>query len=401
VRPKAPVTAAVFVALAAGLLIGDTFAATPKERLKAKQAQAQQILDQINSLDRRMGRTVEAWNGARYRLGQTRVALRAERTLLANAKLEQRHAIARVRGRVVALYESDSAPTTLAILFGSSSIGQMIDHFEAAEAVARSDHHLAVEAAKARARYAAASRRLQATELKRAAAFAQLDAQRTKIETMLADRKQLLSHVQSEVTTLRAEEARRQALLEAQARARLAAQAEARRKAEAEAAAAAQARREAPVAPAPTTTGTSTPPPAPTTTTTTAVPTTTTTPDAPPAADPGTGHPDAATLALQYLGVPYVWGGATPSGFDCSGLVMYVYAQLGISLPHFAAAQYGFGSPVSRDELQPGDLVFFDGLDHVGIYIGGDQMVHAPHTGDVVKIAALSDGGSYVGARRL
>jgi peptidoglycan DL-endopeptidase CwlO len=402
VRPKAPVTAAVFVALAAGLLIGDTFAATPKERLKAKQAQAQQILDQINSLDVRMGRTVEAWNGARYRLGQTRVALRAERKLLANAKRDQRHAIARVRARVIALYESDNAPTTLAILFGSSSIGQMIDHFEAAQAVARSDHHLAVETRKARAQYAAAARRLQATELRRAAAFAQLDAQRTQIVSMLADRKQLLSHVQSEVTALRAEEARRQALLEAQARARLAAQAEARRKAEAEAAAAAQARREAPVAPAPTTTtttGTSTPPPAPTTTA--ADPTTTTTPDAPPAADPGTGHPDAATLALQYLGVPYVWGGATPSGFDCSGLVMYVYAQLGISLPHFAAAQYGFGSPVSPDELQPGDLVFFDGLDHVGIYIGGGQMVHAPHTGDVVKIAALSDGGSYVGARRL
>jgi cell wall-associated NlpC family hydrolase len=104
---------------------------------------------------------------------------------------------------------------------------------------------------------------------------------------------------------------------------------------------------------------------------------------------------------MKYLGVPYVWGGSTPAGFDCSGLVMYVYAQLGVSLPHFAAAQYGLGSPVSRDQLQPGDLVFFNALDHVGIYIGGGQMIHAPHTGDVVKIAPLSDGGSYVGARRL
>jgi cell wall-associated NlpC family hydrolase len=133
--------------------------------------------------------------------------------------------------------------------------------------------------------------------------------------------------------------------------------------------------------------------------------TTTTTEDPPPATDPapdpGAGHTDAASIAMHYLGVPYVWGGASPSGFDCSGLVMYVYAQLGISLPHFAAAQYGFGAPVSRDQLQPGDLVFFNGLDHVGIYIGGDQMIHAPHTGDVVKIAPVSDGGSYVGARRL
>jgi len=114
------------------------------------------------------------------------------------------------------------------------------------------------------------------------------------------------------------------------------------------------------------------------------------------------GHPEAATIALKYLGVPYAWGGATPGGFDCSGLVMYVYGQLGISLPHYAAAQYGFGTPVSRDQLQPGDLVFFDGLNHVGIYIGGGEMVHAPETGDVVKITPLTDfGANYVGARRL
>jgi peptidoglycan DL-endopeptidase CwlO len=81
---------------------------------------------------------------------------------------------------------------------------------------------------------------------------------------------------------------------------------------------------------------------------------------------------------------------------------MYVYAQLGISLPHYAAAQYQLGTPVDRSQLQPGDLVFFDALDHVGIYIGNGQFVHAPQTGDVVKITALSDfGDSYVGARRL
>jgi cell wall-associated NlpC family hydrolase len=81
---------------------------------------------------------------------------------------------------------------------------------------------------------------------------------------------------------------------------------------------------------------------------------------------------------------------------------MYVFAQLGISLPHYAAAQYDAGEPVPRDQLQPGDLVFFDGLNHVGIYIGGGQLVHAPQTGDVVKISSLSDWGDrYVGARRI
>ena len=110
-------------------------------------------------------------------------------------------------------------------------------------------------------------------------------------------------------------------------------------------------------------------------------------------------------IALQYLGVTYVWGGSSPAtGFDCSGLVMYVFAQVGVSLPHNAAAQYGYGSPVPRDQLAPGDLVFFDGLGHVGIYIGGGQFVHAPHTGDVVKISSLSESwyaATYVGARRI
>jgi cell wall-associated NlpC family hydrolase len=103
---------------------------------------------------------------------------------------------------------------------------------------------------------------------------------------------------------------------------------------------------------------------------------------------------------MQYLGVPYVWGGAGPNGFDCSGLVAYVYAQIGVSLPHHAASDYSLGTPVAQSDLQPGDLVFFSGLGHMGIYIGGGQMIHAPHTGDVVKISSIYRGG-YVGARRL
>src|SRR5207248_8021502 len=109
-------------------------------------------------------------------------------------------------------------------------------------------------------------------------------------------------------------------------------------------------------------------------------------------------------IAMRYLGVPYVWGGASPSGFDCSGLVMYAYAQMGISLPHYTGAQWNVGVPVSRSDLQPGDLVFFDGLGHVGLYIGGGEFIHAPHTGDVVRIDSLSEGwyaATYDGARRI
>jgi cell wall-associated NlpC family hydrolase len=108
-------------------------------------------------------------------------------------------------------------------------------------------------------------------------------------------------------------------------------------------------------------------------------------------------------IAMQYLGVPYVWGGASPSGFDCSGFTMYVYAKVGVSLPHNAAMQFGVGVPVSMSQLQPGDLVFFHGLGHMGMYVGGGNFIHAPHTGDVVKISSLAGhyASRFVGARRV
>jgi peptidoglycan DL-endopeptidase CwlO len=126
-----------------------------------------------------------------------------------------------------------------------------------------------------------------------------------------------------------------------------------------------------------------------------------------PAAPPpdGTRASQVIAIAMQYLGIPYVWGGASPSqGFDCSGLTTYSFAQIGISLPHHAASQYNYGTPVSRDDLQPADLVFFNGLGHMGMYIGGGQFIHAPHTGDVVKISSIYDpwyASGWVGARRI
>ena len=124
----------------------------------------------------------------------------------------------------------------------------------------------------------------------------------------------------------------------------------------------------------------------------------------PPPADAGRGA-QVVAIAMQYLGVPYVWGAADPSvGFDCSGLTKYVFAKVGVSLPHYAAAQYQLGSPVSKDQLEPGDLVFFRNLGHMGMYIGGGNMIHAPRTGDVVKISSIYESyyvANWVGARRV
>jgi cell wall-associated NlpC family hydrolase len=113
----------------------------------------------------------------------------------------------------------------------------------------------------------------------------------------------------------------------------------------------------------------------------------------------------AAAIALRAVGVPYRWGGASPAaGFDCSGLVDWAYGRLGIALPHSSYALHELGRPVGRSKLKAGDLLFFSGLGHVGIYIGRGRMVHAPHSGSrvqVVRLGQSSYGGRLVGARRL
>jgi cell wall-associated NlpC family hydrolase len=108
--------------------------------------------------------------------------------------------------------------------------------------------------------------------------------------------------------------------------------------------------------------------------------------------------------ARRFIGTPYSWGGTSPrSGFDCSGFVRYVYGHFGISLPHSSFSDLWRGRRVSRGNLKPGDLVFFDGNNHVGIYIGGNRMIHAPHSGTVVRITTMNGWYSetYDAARRL
>ena len=136
-----------------------------------------------------------------------------------------------------------------------------------------------------------------------------------------------------------------------------------------------------------------------------------------PNVDPGGASAKAmgaVRAALSQRGVPYSWGGGDASGpsygtaqganikgFDCSGLTLYAYAQVGISLPHYTGAQYNAGTRVSQSQLKPGDLVFFySDLHHMGMYIGNGNMVHAPQTGDVVKISSIA-GRPFAGGVRV
>lgn len=110
-----------------------------------------------------------------------------------------------------------------------------------------------------------------------------------------------------------------------------------------------------------------------------------------------------AKIALREAGVPYRWGGESPSGFDCSGLVRWSYLRIGVDLPHSSYALFGRGRRVSRGHMKPGDVLFFDGLGHVGLYVGRGRMVHAPFSGRDVEVVRLADwyGQRLIGARRL
>src|SRR5258707_9125330 len=182
--PKVIVVCAA-VLLVATVLVGDPSAASPQERIKAKAAQAQQVLRQVNALDQKFGRTVESWHGAQYELAKARDQLARDRRLLRAAKQQERIAIARVRARLIALYESSDEPTTISILLGSSTVSDMIGRLDAAQAISASDHRLAVEATAARSHYAATERRTRATEQRRAVAVSQLDSQRDRKSTRL------------------------------------------------------------------------------------------------------------------------------------------------------------------------------------------------------------------------
>jgi len=401
---RAIATATVGLVLV-GAVPAQAYVGSASPSLREKQAEAQAVLRRVSVLDVRFGKVVDRWDGARIQLAASERQLAANERLLRRARRKVRIAEARRARVLVAIYENGQ-PTIADVVVGASSVSDLIDRIDAAQTVNAYDKRVAMQARHWQATLTATRARLRKAERTRRLTVSQLARERGEIGAMLARRRRLLASVQAEVAVLQAREAAHQHALAVAARARLA-------RAQAAKAAAARAAAEraaaAPVTVAQTTTASILPPPPPTTAeTTTAVasvptPTTAATTSATAAPAAGPGHPEAATIALRYLGIPYQWGGASPAaGFDCSGLVMYVYAQLGINLPHQSAAQYHYGVPVSRGDLEPGDLVFYDNLSHVAIYIGNGQIVHAPQTGDVVKIAPLSQGGgSYDGARRL
>jgi cell wall-associated NlpC family hydrolase len=355
--------------LAIAIALAAASSSTADPTVASKQAEAQSVMSQITALDGSLERAVEAYNLANVKLARIRHDLSENTSALATAKKSLKRAQHQLSARLVAIYTSGDNQAGLAVLLGASSLDDALGRMDAESRVSDQDTLVLGQVAKFRREVQHRQRFLQHAHAEQVQVVAQRNAARASIESQLGQRKQLLGSIQGEIAHLRAQEAARQAELKLELQQRLASQQAASRQA----------------ALAPT------------------VPVAPPTATAPPPVAPPPTHGGVVGIAMQYLGTPYVWGGASPGGFDCSGLVMYVFAQVGISLPHSSYAQYGMGSPVARSDLQPGDLVFFDGLGHVGIYVGGGSFIHAPHTGDVVKISSLSGwyASTYVGARRL
>ena len=265
------------------------------------------------------------------------------------------------------------------VLFGVRDFGDLLSCLDFMRHVARSDAAAVSSVREAVRRVESAERMLEARVAEQTVLREQARAKRAEVQTAVRRQREYLRGLNAEVAKLVREERARQARLAAE---------RARRAALAAAAAAAAARRQQ----ASNTTNER-------------------------QFDPGTlgaGHPEVVGIGLQYVGVPYVWGGSTPErGFDCSGLTQYVYAKAGIVIPRTSRSQFAAGTYIARDRLDllhAGDLVFFgvggdaNQVHHVGIYIGGGSFLHAPQTGENVQVASLTGRiaarGDYVGGCR-
>jgi cell wall-associated NlpC family hydrolase len=373
-RRQATFVSLVALGLSTAVVVAGPAAGEPPQ-IAAKRAEAQRVLGEIQSLDSQLEQAVEAYNGATDELtrieGQRALNTRHLSIAKHNLVVAQR----RLGNRLRAMYTQPQDDSTLAILLGARSLSEFVDNVETVNSVASQDTQVIGEIKRFKHDVTVRAAFLKRAQARQEQVVAERAAAKRDIEAGLAERRRLVESIKGEIARLQREEEARQARLAAAAQQRLQAELSAQKEA------AAQAQQQG----------------------TDVVGASAITPEgvsvAPPARFGG-----VVGIAMQYLGTPYVWGGASPGGFDCSGFVMYVYSQVGVYLPHLAAGQYNYGTPVSQDELQPGDLVFFDGLGHVGIYIGGGQFVHSPHTGDVVKISSLSDSwyaATYFGARRL
>jgi cell wall-associated NlpC family hydrolase len=354
-KRQAPVIVIAFAAacIAAG-------AATADPSISAKQAEAQRVMGQIQVLDSSLERARNMYDSANVKLHAIEHNLTINRIGLQAARANLVVAEHNLSQRLVTIYTAGDTQSTLGVILGATSVDDLVNRIESVQSLSSQDVSVVRQVVSFKREVTLRQHTLVRDRHAQAALVRQRAAAKARISSQLGRQQRLYNSIKGEIAHLVALQHARQLALARQAQQRYAAYQSAGHN---------------------------------------------------PALDLSTGFTAPPTqysgvvgIAMQFLGVPYVWGGSSPGGFDCSGLVMYVYAQVGVSLPHYTGAQWGMGVPVAYSDLQPGDLVFFDGLGHVGIYIGGGEFIHAPHTGDVVRIDSLSEGwyaATYDGARRI
>jgi peptidoglycan DL-endopeptidase CwlO len=370
-RRLGPVVAAVVVTALLAILAGAATAGA--DQIKDKRAEAQQAENQLNGLYAQQDAAVEAYDKAHARLDKVNAQIRSNHALLVAAKRNLAAARSQLAALVVSAYKGDDQDAAMYVL-AAQSFTDLVDRVDVLNRTSHDESSILRRVTVAEHQVAHRQTLLRKERVQARKLVRQAEAARRRAAALISSQQAKISDLKAQITQLVGAR-----------KARLAR--ERRERAAAAAAAAAAAQQSAP-SPSPS------PSPAPIEPPSGA--------PAPPANSLGA---EAVQIAMGELGVPYVWGGASPSGFDCSGLTMWVYAQLGIQLDHYTGSQYEAGPHVPYDQLAPGDLVFFEpGIGHVGIYIGNGEFIHAPHTGTVVQISSLSESWyaeEYQGAVRV
>jgi cell wall-associated NlpC family hydrolase len=369
----------IAVALAlAGLSSATPASAAPS--IGELRSRVAQIEAEVGAIDDQVEDAAENYNGAVFRLGEINRRITRNRDLLRRSTVRLKRSQDQLAERLRAAYVAPQ-PNTVQIILSSGSVSSALTGVDAMRRLGDRDATIVRSVSALRRQRIATQEQLRKDRGAAEKEVAARARQRAAVTQLLARRQAVLASAKGRLATmLAAEEARRRREAEELQR-------RARRIASTPTAPAATPERgsdgsrsggresgggaTSPSAPAPTVSG-----------------------------GGSAANAQAAQIALRYLGVPYRWGGASPGGgFDCSGLASYAYAQVGKSVPHYTGAIWAKFPRVSG-ALAPGDLVFFRGLGHMGIYIGGGNMVHAPRTGDVVKVTAMSSRRDYVGAVR-
>ncbi|MHB9004019.1 MAG: C40 family peptidase [Coriobacteriia bacterium] len=315
-----------------------------RRQLAEQQARLDAFMAQLDELDRELALAAEAYNAAADRLQDTNVQIEENQQDLGDARRAYTFQVDLLNSRANSIYRQGSF-ATIEVLIDSKSLSDFVARVKFLNTIGLADAEVA-RALKGRKEMVeqAAQDLIDAKKQAEALEF-ELKARQIEVMLRIQDRQAMLASAQGDLLALLGQEASRRQTEEALLLSQIMSGAD-----------------QAGIVVSP-------------------------------------GSP--VETAFAYHGIPYLWGGETTAGFDCSGLILYVFRQHGVELPHYSGSQFLLGEKVLPASLQPGDVVFFGSpIHHVGMYIGGGYYIHAPRTGDFVKVSALAARSDYAGARR-